>query len=167
MICSIFCGYPFLSHCCESSSFRSQRPRGGSCPGNLSSSSPHAFLQPLHLPAEATPAKPFPSLSLIYSKAFGMNVADLSHFQAGGESCVPSSLYVHVFHIPGLYSRLSKVRVMDLKYLWRFVAKKTQNFRYRMLSWQVAVTKGPAVIFSRPKGFNVFTCRNGNGERKV
>lgn len=117
----------------------SQRPQDGTCPGNLSSTSP-CPPAPLHLPAEATPAKPLPSLRFIYSKVFGMNVADLSNFWVGGESsCVPSSLYVHVFHIPGLYS-LSKVRVRDLKYLWRFIAKKNP-FRHRLLSWQVAVNQ--------------------------
>lgn len=92
-----------------------------------------------------------------------MNVANLSNFQAGGESsCVPSSLFVHVFHILGL----SKLRLTDIKYFWRFTAKKKIPFRYRMLSCQAAIIKDPAVIFSRPKGFNVFMCRNGNGGKK-
>lgn len=53
----------------------SQRPQDGSSPGNPSSKSPG----PAAAPAEATPAKPFPSLIFIYSKVLGMNVADLSN----------------------------------------------------------------------------------------
>lgn len=58
-----------------------------------------------------------------------MNGADLSNFQAGGESsCVPSSLFVHAFHIPGLYSR------QILNIFGDSQQKKKIPFRYRMLS---------------------------------
>lgn len=59
---------------------------------------------------------------------------------------------MHIYFLVwGFRSRLSKVRIRDLKHLWRFIANKKSVQRQDPL-WWLAITKHPAAFVSRLKG---------------